>query len=79
MLTCGSCFTFWLTLIFVLIFNPLGTCLSSEMPLISILFPVSYFAQWMSLGWGAVFLRFLYIYLQESVNAIVHGIGGHGH
>lgn len=77
-LTCGSCFTFWITLIFVLIFDPLGVFLFQTMPMASI-FPASYLIQWMALGWGAIFLRFLYIFLQESVSAMVHGGHGHGH
>jgi hypothetical protein len=72
-LTCGSCFTYWIALIFVLLFNPIGFLLKGYTLLIS------YGIQWMSLGWNAVFLRFLYVFLQESVEAVVHSSQGRGH
>lgn len=66
--TCGSCFTYWIALIYVIAFNPLGGP-----------FLISYPLQWMSLAWSAVVLRFGYVFLQESVNKLVHGPDGHGH
>jgi hypothetical protein len=62
--TCGSCFTFWITLAFVLIVNPLKIFF---LPAV-----LSYFIQWMSLGYGALFLRFSYIATQEFVGNMVH-------
>jgi hypothetical protein len=69
MLTCGSCFTFWITLAYVLILNPLNISFAPHF--------VGYFIEWLSLGWTAVFLRFSYIAVQEKVSMMVHRPHGH--
>jgi hypothetical protein len=80
-LTCGSCFTYWLTLVFVALFNPLR---SFAMPIFftfnsSVSHIFFYAIEWMSLAWGALFLRFLYVFLQESVSRLVHERDEHHH
>ena len=70
-LTCGSCFTLWLTLFFVLALNPLGNFFIAA-PFASLPPVISYLIQWMSLGWSALFLRFLYVKIQETVSSLVH-------
>jgi len=77
--TCGSCFTFWITLIFVLIFNPINDFLSLSTPFMRLMWATSYFLQWMALGWGALFLRFLYIAFQEATSIMVHRFKNHSH
>lgn len=78
-LTCGSCFTFWITLIFVLIFNPIGMFFSLVAPFSGLRFGTSYLFQWMALGWGALFLRFLYVAIQEATGIMVHNFSDHNH
>jgi hypothetical protein len=77
-LTCGSCFTLWFTLFFVIAFHPLSIFFEftsfASLPVF-----ISYPIQWMSLGWGALFLRFLYVAIQESVSILVHRFKEHSH
>lgn len=78
-LTCGSCFTFWIALAFVLIFNPLESFLTALLPAEILFFKISaYLIQWFSLGWTALFLRFSYVAIQEHVSRTVHQ-DGHQH
>lgn len=66
-LLCGSCFTYWIALISLLFTNPL-----QEMKYLidsDILF---FFASWMSISYISVFLRFLYVLIQETVSEKVH-------
>lgn len=82
-LTCGLCFTYWVTLFFVLAYKPL--------PLDFFIFNnfenfepkyISYlFLSWMIIGYGAVSFRFLYVFLQEKVNYLysLNNNGLHNH
>ncbi len=65
-LTCGLCFTYWITLFFSLIFNPL--------PLEFFIFNsknnflIHIFFSWMSIGFVALVFRFSFALIQEKVN-----------
>ena len=76
--TCGSCFTYWLALLFTIIIAPLvyWTPLTNTS---FISFIVNTFLQWMALAWLSVFFRFLYVSIQELVNYQVHTLRDHGH
>ena len=82
-LTCGLCFTYWITLVFVLTVTPIPYGFFSfshhTYPVVSGILHT--FFSWMFIGLGALFLRFLYALLQEHVNKLNHvnGTGGHGH
>jgi hypothetical protein len=75
-LLCGSCFTYWLALSFTIAARPLewwypfGYSFMAEI--------LGIFSQWMALSWTSVFLRFLYVSLQEYVHHQVHH-GDHAH
>ena len=82
-LTCGLCFTYWVTLVFVIIFSPIPANFFSFTSGFSegLSFVFHLFFSWMFIGFGALSLRFLYALLQEGVNKLNHanGTGGHGH
>lgn len=69
-LTCSFCFTFWLSLLFVLIFNPLHNWLptprfyltDNTQAILSIFFA------WMAVGTGAWIVRFIMDELQHLVH-----------
>ncbi|MFZ2804114.1 MAG: hypothetical protein WA001_02735 [Patescibacteria group bacterium] len=69
-LTCGSCFTYWLSLGFILAFDPLPTWQSSWVV-------THIFLVWMAVAMGAVFIRFSYVLVQERVHDIVHARDRH--
>lgn len=71
---CGSCFTYWLALAYIFIFDPFrGISLHNPHNLDSGLFLVlSYFVFWMMLSWLGVTLRFGYVLIQECVAYAVH-------
>lgn len=69
-LTCGSCFTYWLALAFTLCADPLSFW--SPFPAIGVFLNI--WARWMALSWLAVFMRFAYVAIQEHVHAQMHGI-----
>jgi hypothetical protein len=71
-LTCGSCFTYWLSLGFVLRFDPLAEAWPGGL--------MHVLVTWLALAMGAVFVRFSYVLVQERVHDIVHGRDRHtGH
>lgn len=65
-LLCGSCFTYWISLLFLLIHNPLQSWILEE----PIIFKMA--ASWMALAFLSVSLRFLYVLIQENVHRLVH-------
>lgn len=81
-LTCGLCFTYWVTLFFVLFFDPLPveffvfndfTCCQTR-------YTSHLFLSWMFIGFSSVSFRFLYVFLQEKVNQIYTiNHGDHNH
>ena len=79
--TCGTCFTFWLTLGFLFVFNPF----TIEVPLrIAVSVPTAhllqFFIQWTALTWLALIGRFLYATIEEIVYFFVHKVReGHSH
>lgn len=73
LLLCGSCFTYWLSLIFLLIHNPLAAWAPDTA------LPVRLFITWMALAFAAVSFRFGYVYLQEKVHHLVHSTENHSH
>lgn len=64
--TCGSCFTYWLALAYTLTITPLA----AWTPSFSV---IDIFLQWMALSWLSVTLRFGYVAVQELVSRQVHG------
>ncbi len=66
-LLCGSCFTYWIALIALIFINPF-----TEMRNIIDNRIIFFFASWMSLAYISVFLRFLYVLIQETVSEKVH-------
>jgi hypothetical protein len=70
-LLCGSCFTYWLSLVFVLIFNPLSGLVINAGNKIFQDFSHC-FISWMALGMMSVIIRFGYVAIQELVSYQVH-------
>ena len=74
-LLCGSCFTYWITLVFILICNPIAFW-TSFVPNFSspwlFGFIINTFLQWMALSWLSIFLRFSYVAIQELVHYQMH-------
>ncbi len=66
-LSCGFCFTFWLTLAVVLIFDPLETWAITGM---SQFWHVV--GSWMSLGMAAAIIRTNYVLLQAKLHYQMH-------
>lgn len=64
-LLCGSCFTYWISLICILFYNPVPHMFM--MPVF-----VEHLFSWMSVSYGAVLLRFFYVMIQETVHYQVH-------
>ncbi len=73
---CGFCFTFWLSLAFVFVFDPLrGWTPAARIALPTpLLFPVHLFFSWMAMGSVAWFFRFLLDELQEFVHLKNHAL-----
>ncbi len=71
-LTCGLCFTYWLAFFFVLWRNPIPNWTHSVLI-------THFFLSWMVVAFVAVFLRFLYVSLQELVHYQVHVLRGEHH
>jgi len=78
-LTCGLCFTYWVAFFFVLIFKPFHLEdfeLIKNLNYFNNLF--NFFVSWMILGLIAIFIRFVFAFLQEKVN-YMNEVNGHGH
>ncbi len=81
---CGTCFTYWIALVYVIVANPLG---SWQMPIagympVAIIPIITFIASWMALGFSALFLRFALVLMNETVDHFTHNLnprGGHGH
>ena len=68
-ITCGLCFTFWTTFVFVLIFNPFSPdffAFNRFSGLVGIF--AHFFLSWMLIGVSALFIRFTYAILEETVD-----------
>ena|SRR5258708_4715315 len=80
-LACGTCFTYWLTLLFVLIFDPLHGWL----PPLRFALPspldwlFSLGLSWMAVSMGALVIRFIYALIEEHVWYAVHILRGSHH
>ncbi len=74
-LTCGLCFTYWISLFFVLVFNPLPLNFF-EFNYNNNFFTHIFFS-WMNIGFVSLFLRFLFAFLQEKVNYF-HSLNNNG-
>lgn len=83
-LTCGFCFTFWLALASVIVFNPLRSWMPpSRMEVPNPPLPFAPFFEiifsWMIIGTLAVIVRFGYIAIQEFVHYEVHHLNHREH
>jgi hypothetical protein len=69
-LVCGFCFTYWLSLGSLVVFNPLGGWLPPIQPFIpAMLDPMIYIlVSWMLLGFIALLWRSLFVILQELID-----------
>lgn len=74
-LTCGTCFSYWIVLIFVLVCRPFPIGYFSFVPLHT--YWVHVFFSWMYLGFSVVLLRFLFALIQEKVDYF-HLLNNHG-
>ena len=80
-LTCGTCFTYWISLAFVLLFDPLHGWL----PPSRILLPqwlewlLALGLAWMAVSIGALIVRFAYAMLEEYLWYAVHKLRGLHH
>jgi hypothetical protein len=79
-ITCGLCFTFWVSFFFVLIFNPIPQTFFSfnNFENLSVVFFSHRFLSWMILGVVALFIRFTYAILEETVDKL-NELNGHSH
>lgn len=69
-LTCGFCFTYWLSLGSLSIFNPLNDGFPPVQAIVpAVLFPFIYiFVSWMMLGFVALLWRSLFVIIQELID-----------
>ncbi len=79
-ITCGLCFTFWVTFFFVIIFNPLPVSFFpfNDFENLLTLFFTHRFLSWMLIGVVALFIRFTYAILEETVDKL-NELNGHSH
>lgn len=72
-LLCGFCFTYWFSFLFLFIFNPLTGWEAPFRDFLPIYFypALTFLFSWLAISFGAVFLRFLYAFLQERLNQIL--------
>ncbi len=72
-LTCGVCFTFWLTLAALLIFTPFdGWQLPLRWSLGFITDTAIFITHWFILGMGAVFLYYVFLTFYEGSHYLAH-------
>jgi hypothetical protein len=73
-LTCGFCFTYWLSLVSLIIFNPLNGWLPPLQSVIpSTLIPFIYLSvSWMTLGFISLLWRSLFVIIQEFIDYEMH-------
>jgi hypothetical protein len=64
--TCGSCFTYWISLLFVVLSDPLDFWLPFSAEFFNL------FVHWMAVAFLSVIMRFTYISIQELVYYQVH-------
>lgn len=78
-ITCGLCFTFWTAFFTVLIFNPFSNNYFqfNHFSGISGIF-VHFFLSWMLIGVLALYIRFVYAILEETVDWLSKR-NGHSH
>lgn len=74
-LTCGTCFSYWVALFFILVFQPFPLGYFSFIPVHT--YAVHLFFSWMYLGFAVIVLRFLFALLQETVDYL-HVQNNHG-
>ncbi len=66
-LLCGSCFTYWIGLLYTIAASPLS------------FWTDNLFLQWMALSWLSVLFRFTYVAVQELVHFQVHHLKAASH
>lgn len=69
-LVCGFCFTYWLSLVSLVVFNPLGDWLPPLQSIVPVaLDPFIYISiSWMILGFIALLWRSLFVIIQELID-----------
>ncbi len=81
MLTCGTCFTYWLTLLVVIIFDPLAGWLPTQRVQlggeVAVLLQIVF--SWMAIALIATLLRFGYAAISELVHYQVHKLNHREH
>ena len=75
-LLCGTCFTYWTSFVYLLIFNPLKDW---QLPLryilpLSLMTLLHFLCSWMALAFLAIFFRFSFVLLKETVDHFTHHI-----
>lgn len=72
--TCGVCYTFWFALILLIFLNPwvnihfeFRTYLPNEIKIF-----ISILLNWFSLGFAAIFFRWVYLFFEDSHNLKKH-------
>jgi len=80
-LTCGLCFTFWLSLFVALITDPFAGWLPPFRFALSpgLYAPIQIFVSWMALGMLSALIRFSYAALSELVHYQVHHVNHKDH
>ena len=72
-LTCGSCFTYWLALAMTLVHDPVPSFAWTVFPREGIFYDAPrVLISWMALAYVSVLLRFAYVLIQEKVSTLVH-------
>ena len=71
---CGSCFTYWVALAYVVLFDPLRLFVPIErVGLSSWLYTLIHFLMsWMVVSWASLVARFGYVLIQEAVGYAMH-------
>jgi hypothetical protein len=80
-LTCGSCFVYWISLFFIIIYSPvdLSFFTFNNFSNITIKYLSHLFLSWMMIGTIALYIRFIYVLIQENVNRLNHLNEQHPH
>lgn len=72
-LTCGVCFSFWMSLLYIISFRPSfsGVSISAQMSP-KCLFLTKFFTDWMILGMSSVFILYVFLTFWEGSHYFSH-------